>query len=198
MPTNCPSPHPSLSLSLSLVPSKLAVFYEAGGSRARACRFGDILIFPSNQSTPSAEERKLALTGQVSFALVHPYYLTPSPSRKTSFRLPLSLSLFLSLSLSSLFISFERFADPFRFPLFYLLARSSRPAGSRYYPIATLSLSLSLSVSPAYPAFFRKTSLFRPNRAIAQMLTRPAKIAPISPSRYVHLLHLQSETLSRR
>lgn len=94
---------------------------------------------------------------------------------------------------SSLFISFKRFAAPPVFP-FHLYPGLLRLAGSRYYPIA---------ISLARLAFFRKTISLPPgrgNRPNADATgAQPAKIASTIPpgTYYVHLLHLQSETLPR-
>lgn len=91
------------------------------------------------------EERKLALTDQISFVLVRSYYFILVSLYLADF--------FLSLSNASL-VRFSSFA--------YLL----RPADSRYYSIA---------ISLARPAFFQKLSRSRLNEAIAQMLTRPER-----------------------
>lgn len=52
--------------------------------------------------------------------------------------------------------------------------RSSRPAASRYYPVA---------ISLARPAFFRKPSRSRPDGAIVQMLTRRRSPSTIARAR---------------
>lgn len=101
------------------------------------------------------EERKLALTDQISFVLVRSYYITLVPSiSQTSFYL---------------FGTLRWSAD---FPL----SLTSYAADSRYYSIA---------ISLARPAFFRKLSRSRLDEAIAQMLTWPERssaggeIAPV-------------------
>lgn len=104
-------------------------------------RYPDVFI-----ELKQIEERKLALTGQISFVLVRSYYFTLVPSiSQTSFYL------FRTLRWSRRFSSFA-----------YLL----RPADSRYYSIA---------ISLARPAFFQKLSRSRLDEAIAQMLTRPER-----------------------
>lgn len=122
------------------------------------------------------------------FVLVRSYYLALALlSRKTSFLLffsPFYLPpFFLSLSL-------RRFRDFALSPI-----RSSRSTGQSLLSYRNLSL--------ACPAFFRKPSHSCLDGAIAQMLTRLESSAGGDRRRlsrhkgtYVHLLHLQSETLA--
>lgn len=91
---------------------------------------------------------------RITLPTLSPAGVCPSTARNVR---PLAFPLFLSLSNASLV---PHTPD---FPLLAIL-RSSRPAGSRYYPIA---------ISLARPAFFGKPSRSRPYGAIAQMLTRP-------------------------
>lgn len=92
-------------------------------------RVRDILTSSSNQSRPFIEERKLALTDQLSFVLVRPYYLTLIHSISQNVLPPRS---FLSLSSAPLV---------HRFSLSHL-----DPASNHYYPIA-----ISLARSSIFP-----------------------------------------------
>lgn len=119
----------------------------------------------------SAEERKLALTDQVSFVLTRPYYLTLIHSISRNVLPPFLFPFYL-------FQALRRSTDFAVSSLTYRLG----PRGNRY---TILSQSLSL----ARPAFFRKLSRSRSGGAIVQMLTRPELRDRLGypPARYLRI-----------
>lgn len=108
-------------------------------------------VFIKSKHWLSVRKKKLILTDQVSFVLVCPYYLTLALLSISPNVLPPHLCSFY------LFRTLRQFTD---FPLSptnpFLLG-----------PRAVVTIAISL----ARPAFFRKVSRFRSNGAIAQMLT---------------------------
>jgi len=143
------------------------------------CRARAALSRRLHQIKASVEEKKLALTDQISFVLARPYYL-------------ILYSLYLAKRSSAVtlpfFISFKRFAGP---PILPLLPTSSA-RGQSLLSYRNLSCTSSIFLETISLLFGRGN---RPN-ADAARAQRSPRLS--SPGTYVFLLHLQSETLLRR